>query len=169
MTSIPGLGEHPQYSARREGRRQAEVHQPGRQARGERGGERLHHLHCGGRPRPHCGVVQRIQGSLCGAQVSTAFSMIYQTEPWFRLLCCIQVQVLDQWRGQHHHPGLPRVQGGRRRRLQSCAAERPWRGGVRLQVLRHRGGRDGLQGHAHEEESEAEEDCCQDYRVAGGR
>ena len=65
-----GLGEHPHHPPGGEGRPQAQVHQPRRQARRERGGEWLHHLHRGGRPRPHRGVVQRIQGSLSGAQVS---------------------------------------------------------------------------------------------------
>ena len=69
------------------------------------------------------------------------------------MLSCGQVQVLDQRGGQHHHPGLPRVQGGRRGRLPGGPAQRARRGGVRLQVLRHRGGRDGLQGHADEEKS----------------
>ena len=68
-----GLGEHPQHPPGGEGRPQAEVPQPGRQARGERGREWLHHLHRGGRPRPHRGVVQRIQGSLSGAQVSREY------------------------------------------------------------------------------------------------
>ena len=71
MILLAGLGEHPQHPAGGEGRPQAQVHQPGRQARSERGGEWLHHLHRGGRARPQRGVVQRIQGSLSGAQVNS--------------------------------------------------------------------------------------------------
>ena len=84
------------------------------------------------------------------------------------MLSCGQVQVLDQRGGQHHHPGLPRVQGGRRGRLQGRPAQRARGGGVRLQVLRHGGGRDGLQSDAHEAESETEENCRQDNRMARG-
>ena len=43
-----------------------------------------------------------------------------------------------------------------------------WHHRVRLQVLCDGGGRDGLQGHAHEAQGQAEEDRCQEDRVAGG-
>ena len=73
LTTLLGLGEHAFNPTGSQGRPQAQVCQPCGQARRERGGEWLHHLHRGGRPRPHRGVVQRIQGSLCGAQVSPVF------------------------------------------------------------------------------------------------
>ena len=73
LTTLLGLGEHAFNPTSCQGRPQAQVCQPCGQARGERGGEWLHHLHRGGGPRPHCGVVQGVQGSLCGAQVGLSF------------------------------------------------------------------------------------------------
>ena len=47
--------------------------------------------------------------------------------------------------------------------------QREWRARVSVQVLRDGGGGHGLQGHAHEAESQAEENCCQENRVARGK
>ena len=64
---------------------------------------------------------------------------------------------------------MPRVKGGRRGGLQGGNPERAWGGRVCLQVLRHSGGRNGLQSDVDEKKSKAEKNCCQDNWMARGK